>query len=74
MEWDRTWVRAGEHCCDVCRRRLPYTCVWVNYDTEQYRHLGCFMPEGFIPDAWTEDENAHAARAERNQRRHASWR
>jgi hypothetical protein len=74
MEWGRTWVSAGRFRCDVCKRRLPYTCVWVNYDTKQYRHLGCFMPEGFVPDASTEDENEHAARAERNQRRHGSWR
>ena len=26
-DWDRTWVRAGEHRCGICRRRLPYTCV-----------------------------------------------
>ena len=65
--WERTWVRAGEHRCGICRRRLPYTCVWVNYDTGEHRHLGCFTPADFVPDACTEEENEHAARIEARQ-------
>jgi hypothetical protein len=40
----------------------------------EHRHLGCFAPEGFAPDVCTEEENEHAARVERRQRKWQSWR
>ena len=65
--WDRIWLGDGKWFCGVCGRRLARTCVWLNYDTRELRHLCCFTPEGFVPDACTEEENEAAARAERRQ-------
>jgi hypothetical protein len=65
MDWEREWVRAGRFRCGVCRRSIPWSCVWVNQDTREVRHLHCFTPEGFVPDLCTDEENDHALRADR---------